>query len=298
MKNNKHYAAAITAFVIWGFFSIPLRALKDYAAGEILYFRILFSSLVLLAIVFLFRRAKWKQNWSYLYTLTKKHRREIIVLTLAGGVLLSVNWLIFIYTINNINIRTASFSYLICPVLTAVLAYFLLQEKLTPLQWVSVALCALSCILIGFQSLVELGYSMLVALSYALYLISQRRNQGFDRMIILCIQVAFSLLILSVFFAQLVNEIPSSGKFYSLILLIAIVFTVTPLFLNLYALNRLSSATIGILLYINPLLNFTIAFVVYHEAISSIQFFGYSIILIALVLFNYQNFGKLAKRLT
>ena len=286
MKNNKHYAAAITAFVIWGFFSIPLRALKDYAAGEILYFRILFSSLVLLAIVFLFRRAKWKQNWSYLYTLTKKHRREIIVLTLAGGVLLSVNWLIFIYTINNINIRTASFSYLICPVLTAVLAYFLLQEKLTPLQWVSVALCALSCILIGFQSLVELGYSMLVALSYALYLISQRRNQGFDRMIILCIQVAFSLLILSVFFAQLVNEIPSSGKFYSLILLIAIVFTVTPLFLNLYALNRLSSATIGILLYINPLLNFTIAFVVYHEAISSIQFFGYSIILIALVLFN------------
>ena len=297
MNNNKHYAAAISAFVLWGFFAIPLRSLKGYAAGEILYFRILFSALVLLAIVLIGRRAKWKQNWSYLYTLTKKHRREIIVLTLAGGILLSVNWLIFIYTINNINIRTASFSYLICPVLTAVLSSFLLHEKLTLPQWISVALCALSCMLLGFQSLLELGYSMAVALSYALYLISQRKNQGFDRMIILCIQVVFSLLILSVFFNQLVDEIPSSGNFYWLILLIAVVFTVTPLFLNLYALNRLSSATIGILLYINPLLNFIIAFVIYHEAITSIQFFGYSIILIALVLFNYQNFGKLAKKL-
>jgi chloramphenicol-sensitive protein RarD len=297
MNNNKHYTAAITAFVLWGFFAIPLRSLKGYAAGEILYFRILFSALVLLAIVLIGRRAKWKQNWEYLSTLTKRHRREIIVLTLAGGILLSVNWLIFIYTINNINIRTASFSYLICPVLTAVLAYFILQEKLTLPQWISVVLCALSCVLLGFQSLMELGYSMAVALSYALYLISQRRTQGLDRMIILCIQVVFSLFILSMFFNQLVNEVPGSGNFYWLILLIAVMFTVTPLFLNLYALNRLSSATIGILLYINPLMNFTIAFVVYHEAIKSIQILGYSIILIALVLFNYQNFGKLAKKL-
>jgi chloramphenicol-sensitive protein RarD len=298
MKSNKHYAAAISAFLIWGFFSIPLRALKGYAAGEILYFRILFSALVLLVIVLSFRRARWRQDWSHLISLTKPDRRQLIVLTLIGGALLSVNWLVFIYTINNINIRTASFSYLICPVLTAVLGYVLLREKLTLLQWISVALCALSCILVAFQSLIELGYSMLVALSYALYLISQRKNQGFDRMIILCIQVIFSLIILSVFFNQLVNEIPGSGRFYGLILLIAVVFTIIPLFLNLYALNKLNSATIGILLYINPLLNFTIAFVAYHEAISAIQFFGYAIILVALVLFNYENFGKFAKRFT
>ncbi len=297
MRSNKHYAAAISAFVIWGFFSIPLRALQEYAAGEILYFRILFSSLVLFVIVLSFKRAQWKQDWFHLFTLSKRHRREIIVLTLAGGILLSVNWLIFIYTINNINIRTASFSYLICPVLTAVFAYFLLHEKLALIQWISVGLCAMSCLLIGLQSLVELGYSMLTAVSYALYLISQRKNQGFDRMIILCIQVVFSLMILTVFFAQLVNEIPSSGRFYSLILLIAILFTVIPLFLNLYALNRLSSATIGILLYLNPLFNFTIAFLVFHEAINPIQLFGYTVIVIALVLFNYQNFGKLVKRL-
>src|SRR5258706_16453016 len=102
MGSNKHYAAAISAFVIWGFFSIPLRALKEYAAGEILYFRILFSAVVLLVIVFSFRRAKWKQDWINLMALTKRHQRQIILLTLAGGVLLSVNWLIFIYTINNI----------------------------------------------------------------------------------------------------------------------------------------------------------------------------------------------------
>jgi chloramphenicol-sensitive protein RarD len=298
MRSNKHYAAAISAFVIWGFFSIPLRALKDYAAGEILYFRILVSSIVLLVIVLSFKRAKWRADWSYFMTLSNRHRREIIVLTLAGGALLSVNWLIFIYTINHINIRTASFSYLICPVLTAVFAYLLLREKLSRIQWVSVGLCAMSCLLIGLQSLVELSYSMFVAVSYALYLISQRRNQGFDRMIILCIQVIFSLLILTAFLTQLVSEIPGSERFYILIFLIAVVFTVIPLFLNLYALNKLSSATIGILLYLNPLLNFTIAFLVFHEAINAVQLFGYSVIVIALVLFNYQNFGKLMKKFT
>jgi chloramphenicol-sensitive protein RarD len=62
---------------------------------------------------------------------------------------------------------------------------------------------------------------------------------------------------------------------------------VLPLFLNLYALNKINSATIGILMYINPLFNFTIALVVFHESIAAIQLVGYAVILIALVLFNY-----------
>src|SRR5688572_2945046 len=123
MNNQKHYAAAITAFVIWGFFSIPLRALKAFSAGEILYFRILLSAAVLLAIVLLFKRSDVKEKWFRFKGLLKEERKKVIFLTLVGGALLSVNWLTFIYIVNNINIKTASFSYLICPVITAVLGY-------------------------------------------------------------------------------------------------------------------------------------------------------------------------------
>lgn len=294
MNNQKHYAAAISAFVIWGFLSIPLRYLRAYSSGEILYYRILVSFIILLVVVGLFRRNALKRDINTLRTISTEKMLLIVGLTLAGGLLLTVNWLTFIYIVNHINIKTASFSYLICPVITAVLGYVLIRERLTRLQWIAVGLCALSCVLIGLHSALELGYSFLTAVTYALYLISQRRNQGFDRMVVLGVQVAFSLVILSTAATYLVKEIPQEISFYWTIFLIAAVFTVLPLFLNLFALNRIKSATIGILMYINPIFNFTIAIVVFKEEVTLMQLSGYVIILAALVIFNYPIIRQLS----
>ncbi len=290
---KKHYAAAISAFVIWGFFPIPLKALSGYPAGEILYFRILFSTLILSIVVFGFRRTHIRNDWAYFLSFSPTKKKEVIFLTLAGGILLTINWLSFIYIINNINIKTASFSYLICPVITAILGFVLIKERLTSLQWIAVGLCGLSCVMMGISSLLELGYSFLTALTFALYLITQRRNQGFDRLVMLGIQVLFSFFILNLFYSHLIQTPPVAGEFYTIIIIIAGLFTVFPLFLNLFALNKINSATIGILMYINPILNFMIAFLVYKESISFIQVVGYIIIAAALVLFNYPNFKKI-----
>lgn len=293
MDQKKHYAAAVAAFVVWGFFSIPLRALSAYSAGEILYFRIIFSVVILWGIIAAFRRRAWQNVWSTFRSLTPAQQRQTVLLTLAGGALLTVNWLTFIYIVNHINIKTASFSYLICPVITAVLGYVLLQEKLTSLQWVAVALCALSCVLMGMNAALELGYSLLTAFTYALYLITQRRVQGYDRIVMLGIQVTFACLVLSLMVPLLVQQVPSSPSFYGIILVIAVVFTVLPLFLNLFALNKINSATIGILMYLNPLINFTLAFVWFGEPITTVQVAGYAIIAVALVLFNYHTVRRL-----
>jgi chloramphenicol-sensitive protein RarD len=298
MNNRKHYIAAVSAFVIWGFFTIPLRALQGYAAGEILYFRILFSLAVLVIVIGGFRRDALKKDISFLRNFSPAERNRLIVLTLAGGALLTVNWLTFIYIVNHINVKTASFAYLICPVITAVLGFVLIKEKLSALQWVAVSMCAISCVLMGLNSTLELGYSFLTALTYALYLISQRKNQGFDRINVLGVQVLFSFIILSILFPYLIDSVPADGNFYLIIFLIAVVFTVFPLFLNLFALNRINSATIGILMYLNPLFNYSVAFLVFHETINSLQLTGYAIILAALLLFNYQNFRKLQASMT
>ncbi len=290
---RKHYAAAISAFVIWGFLPMLLRALKGYSAGEILYFRILFSCAILLVIVSGFRRKNTRTDWSLFLSLTTAKRREVILLTLAGGALLTSNWLVFIYVVNNVNLKTASFSYLICPVITAVLGYLLIKEKLTTLQWVAVGLCAVSCVFMGIDSVNELGYSIFIATTYALYLITQRRNQGFDRMVMLGIQVLFAFLILNVMYGQLIQAVPTAAGFYLIIIAIAAFFTVLPLFLNLFALNKINSATIGILMYLNPLINFSLAIVVFNESISTVQIAGYLVIAVALVLFNYPNFVKI-----
>jgi chloramphenicol-sensitive protein RarD len=292
VNNARHYLAGIAAFVIWGFFSLPLRAISDYSVGAILYFRILFSCLVLFVIVFGFKRAELKRNLEVLRSYSRGQRNMTILLTIAGGALLIVNWLTFIYIVNNINVKTASFAYMICPVITALLGYLMLNERLTNVQWAAVALCAISCVLMGINSGLELGYSFLTAFTYALYLVSQRKNQGFDRMIMLGVQVLFSFVILTFFYSVLVAEIPSGPRFYGYTFMIAVVFTVLPLFLNLFALNKINSATIGILLYLNPIFNFSIAFIVFRESVNMIQIIGYSIIVIAVVLFNYPAFKK------
>jgi chloramphenicol-sensitive protein RarD len=294
LNNRKNYLAGVAAFVIWGFFSIPLRALRGYFVGEILYFRIFFSAIILVTLVLLFKRGELQANWNKLKALAIPDRRKMVWLTFAGGALLIVNWLTFIYIVNTINVKTASFSYMICPVITAMLGSWLLRERMDVRQWTAVGLCAVSCLLIGLSSALELGYSFLTAFSYALYLVSQRRNQGFDRLIVLCVQMLFALLILSFGYSLLVRQVPVASGFYVIIVIIAGVFTVLPLFLNLFALNKVNSATIGILLYLNPILNFTLALVVFHEKVDFLQALGYAIIVLALILFNYSTIRRLA----
>jgi chloramphenicol-sensitive protein RarD len=112
-------------------------------------------------------------------------------------------------------------------------------------------------------------------------------------MIVLGIQVLVAFIIMNIFFRQLVVTIVVDYRFYAITLCIALGFTVLPLFLNLYALNKIKAATIGILMYLNPLINFSVAFLVFEESASSIQIIGYGIIAIALVLFNYPILKRL-----
>jgi chloramphenicol-sensitive protein RarD len=140
--------------------------------------------------------------------------------------------------------------------------------------------------MMGINNIQELWYSLLIAFSYALYLITQRKNQGFNRLIVLAVQVTFAFMLMNLFFMQLVGSVTIDYPFFGVAFCIALFFTVLPLFLNLYALNKIDAATIGILMYINPLINFTLAFLILNETASVTQQVGYAIIAIALVLFN------------
>ena len=82
------------------------------------------------------------------------------------------------------------------------------------------------------------------------------------------------------------GPIPVAFSFYELILIIAMIPTILPLFLNLYALKGLRSSTVGILLYINPLLNFMIAILHFGERLNSLQLVAYGVIFFSVILFN------------
>lgn len=197
MKLSRHHLAALAAFLIWGFFPIPLRWLAGYASGQILFFRVLLSLLLLLGLHVVGRRAAVAATWRQWQAAPAQERRRVGWSTALGGVLLTSNWLLFIYVVNEVSVQAGSFAYLICPILTALLGFLLLGEKLRPNQWVAIGLSALSCALLGAGELRTVLMSLVVAFTYAFYLISQRRLQGYDRLVLLMVQLGLaSLLIL------------------------------------------------------------------------------------------------------
>ena len=286
MRFNRYYVAAFSSFFIWGFFSLALKPLKDYASLDILFYRIFLATVLLLAINLLFRKKEVQNDLAVFKSLDKSVRNRLIFLTLTGGFLLTLNWFLFIYAINHVSLQSASFAYMICPIVTTILAYFILKEKLSSWQWFSVVLCVVSCAILSYGHIKDLIYSLVIAFSFALYLISQRKNNQFDRFVILTVQMLMASLVMIPFFPLYSNMVPTASLFYILLVLIVVVFTIIPLYLNLYALKGMNSSAVGILMYTNPLIHFFLAVFYFKEEVHWNQIVSYGLILVSIVVFN------------
>lgn len=288
MKLTKYYIAAISAFIIWGFFSLALKPLHHYPSLDILFYRVFLCVILMLIISLGFRKKTVSETKTYFKSLSLKEKRNLTLLTIGGAMLLTANWFIFIYVMNHISVKAASFAYLVCPIITTVFAYIILKDQLTKIQWGAVGLSIFSCVLLGYGHFQDVFYSLIVAATYALYLVIQKRNTQIDKFLLLTIQLVITAVVLLPFYPFYSGEIPTEISFYVYLLIIAVVFTIIPLFLNLYALKAVNSSTVGILLYINPLINFFLALFYYKEPISALQILAYSMILISIVIFNYK----------
>ena len=253
---------------------------------QILYFRLCFALFLLLIINLTFHRGALRQSLDVFRQSSRPVKQRSLLLSLAGGGLLSVNWLTFIYVMNHISIQTASFAYLICPILTAVLGFIILKEQLRLNQWVAIGLSVLSCYLIGIGSMTNLLFSLMVSASYAFYLITQRLVKQYDKMALLNLQLLISFFLISPLYFFLHSSIPTEPSFYGWIFMLSTLFTIIPLFLNLYALNELKSGTIGILMYVNPLINFGVAFLYYGERTGTHQIISYGLIFVSILIYN------------
>ncbi|GAA4426207.1 EamA family transporter [Pontibacter saemangeumensis] len=293
-NKNPYYASAIAAFVIWGFIPFPLKALAAYPSGQILYFRVMLSVVLLLAISLLFRRGQLQETLAQVKNASARDKRAFVLYTFCGGALLTVNWLAFIYVINHINIQTGSFSYLLCPILTAVLGFLLLKEELRANQWLAIGLSALSCALVGSGEITSLLFSLLIALSYAFYLITQRLLRAYDKIVLLTLQLLLSFALLAPFYAYFKGDstVALDTNFFRNIAILSVGFTIVPLFLNLYALKELKSGTIGILMYINPIINFAMAFLYFGEKTTPVKLLAYLLIFISVVIYNLNIKGR------
>jgi chloramphenicol-sensitive protein RarD len=295
-----YFAAGLFANALWGFMAIPLRSVSSWPSDTVLYFRVFVSLFFIWLFILLFRYSTFKKDWYRVKALPKQERNRLGGLMLLSSFLILANWFTFIYAINRVSITSAAFAYLVCPLITTLTGYFILKEKLTSIKWISLGIALISVLLLSQSSLIEVMWSITIASFYAFYLIVQRVLKDIDKLNFLAVQLIIcSVIILPILiFNQ--NEVPQVPAFWISISILSVIFTLIPLFLSMFALNRISSSTMGILIYINPVISFSVAIYFFGEKINVLQLIAYSLLVGAIVLYNSviirQIFSKFAKR--
>lgn len=286
-SKSRYLAAAFLSTAIWGFFAIPLRQLKGFNPEEILYYRVFASLLVVWASVLSFRLKQLRTDWQYWRQASKRERRMLFLQLVGGTLLLTLNWYTYIYAVNHVSLKAAAFAYMVCPLITAFGGFLILKEHLSRLQLCALGLALCSILMLAGGSMREVLWSVIIAALYAFYVIIQRKMQTFDKLNVLAVQISCAVLCMLPFYLHGHETVPQVWWFWTTIFTIAALFTVLPLFLSLYALIGIPSSTMGIIIYLNPIIAFTVAVIYFDEQISLHQALAYLLLLFAVFLFNW-----------
>jgi chloramphenicol-sensitive protein RarD len=155
------------------------------------------------------------------------------------------------------------------------------------MKLIALGLASISIVILAQGSLMDVFWSILIAALYSFYLIIQRAMVGIDKFNMLGLHLLIATFLMLPFFISQFHSFPTDLSFWLTIVVISIFFTIIPLFLSLYALIGMPSSTLGIIIYINPIVAFAVAFFYFHEGISILQLYSYSLLLVAVMVFNW-----------
>ncbi len=218
-------------------------------------------------------------------TLATFKRPKVAIKLFLASILISINWLVYIWATNNGHVVEASLGYYINPLIIVAFGVILLKEKMRQLQWVAVSIATVGVIILtvdyGRLPWVALG----LALSWGTYgLVKKQLGLGaleglaIETMIAFIPYCGYLLFIGSKGEGQFGNEIGLTA-----LLISAGVATAIPLLLFNGSTTRLPYSTIGLLQYITPTIQFSIGVWVNHEAMPTARWVGFIFIWLALI---------------
>jgi chloramphenicol-sensitive protein RarD len=272
-------AFGLLAYALWGVLPIYFKALAGVPAIDIVAHRIVWSLLVLAALLGLTR------GWNQVST-ALRDRRTLRLLTLTA-LLIGVNWLLYVYAINSGHILAGSLGYYLNPLANILLGRFILKEHLSRLQWLAVAIAGAGISVLAAGALGELWISLTLCGSFATYGLL-RKIAAVDSIAGLSIEtailfpLALGWLLIGHFSGQ---PVFGAGRDQAVLLMLAGIISTTPLLLFTAAARRLRYSTLGILQFIAPTLQFICAVWLYGEAFTTAHAIAFGAIWTALALY-------------
>lgn len=277
----------IGAYLVWGFTPAYWKLLQQYAPLELLGHRILWSLVVGLVLVTASR------GFGECLRVLRTPQRSAPVLLAA--LLLATNWLVFLYAVMDGQVLATSLGYYLNPLVNVLLGFFVLGERLRPLQWLSVgcAVVGVSYYLFALGSLPWIA--VLLAVSFGLYGLIRKRAAvapvtGFG------VEMAF-LSVPAVGFllwqrAEGGASLPAGDWTTDAIVAASGLVTAVPLLLFNAAAKRLPLITVGILQYIAPTIGFLLAVLAFGEPFDSVHVWTFGWVWTGLVLFTLASWSE------
>jgi chloramphenicol-sensitive protein RarD len=281
---NKGMLYAIAAYGFWGLFPLYWKTLQHVPALEILSHRMAWSLLFVLVLLLVRRQWGWVK--------TAVAQPKTLLLFTASAALLSLNWFVYIWGVNAGHIVETSLGYFINPLVSVLMGVFFLGEKLRRGQWVAIGLAAIGVLYLTLRYGSLPWIALTLATSFALYGLI-RKTAPLGSLEGLSLETALMFLPALGYLVYL--EAADTAAFghvdtlTTVLLGFAGVATAVPLLLFAAGARLIKLATIGILQYIAPTLQFLIGVLIYHEPFTLDRLIGFSLIWLALLVYSAEN---------
>ena len=284
--------AALAAFVFWGLVPIYYKGLQSVGAWEVLGHRVIWSVPVLL--VFLAIR-DGRQIWARL-----RLPLSSVAWLFLSGLVLSVNWVVFVWAVANDNVLDTSLGYFGTPLVNVLLGYLVLKERLTTTQVVAVTLAAAGTVYLAWFLGRPPWIAITLAISFGIYgLLRKRLDVGpmlgllWETMLVFFPALAY-LLWLS---AQSGQQFMHASITIDLLLVGSSLATVLPLIWFNMAAQKLSLSILGFFQYLAPSISFLLAVFLYDEQFTIGHAVAFTCIWLGLVLVSIEPFRRSRRRL-
>lgn len=278
--SGRGVCAAAGAFVIWGLFPLYLFGLTSVSALQITAHRVAWSLVFILG---------WMAVRSELNQIGDAAKRPGVLLRLvASAILVSINWLAFVWGVNHDRVVEVSLGYFINPLVNVLLGIFVLSERLNRTQWIAVALAAFGVAWLTWEAGHLPWIALTLACSFGLYgLIRKTANVEALPGLAIEMVVLTPLAVGYLLWCEL-NGVGTFGHSSALVhwlLIFSGIVTAVPLYLFAFGARRIPYSTIGVLQYIGPSLQLACGVLVFGEPFDLARASGFALIWAALLVY-------------
>jgi len=272
---------AALAFVWWGLFPLYFRIVTTVAAPEVLAHRVVWCLLFLSVVL------TWRRQWGWFVPVLRQPK--VLAAFAASALMIAANWLAYIWAVQHGHVLEASLGYFITPLVNVLLGVTLLHERLRRMQWLALAIAACGVVWLTVQAGRPPWIALELAISFGGYGLLRKiaalgALEGLTLETMLLAPIA--LLVLGWAMLNDSGSFPAADALTNVWMIALGPITAVPLLLFAAGARRLSMATLGVVQYIGPTIQFGLGVTVFGEPFSAARLTGFAFIWLALLVYS------------